>query len=102
MRDAVLRTVDEVKAIAANARVLVIGPMWGRPEAPTPDILAAEDAIRAASAGAGVEFVDPIAESWFADRGLRSSDGVHPNDAGQAAIAARLIAALRTVNPPSQ
>ena len=41
-------------------------------------------------------FIDPLAEGWFVGRpDLIGSDGVHPNDAGHAYLAAKIAPLIR-------
>jgi hypothetical protein len=102
LRDAVFSTLEEVKAIAPNAKIVVVGPMWAQPQPPPGQILAANDIIKESSEEFGAQFINPIGDNWFTDRDdLRGEDSISPNDAAQPVIAERLsssvIAALRDV-----
>jgi len=45
-------------------------------------------------------FIDPLVEGWFVGRpDLIGSDGVHPNDAGHAYLAAKIARLIRTSSP---
>lgn len=117
LHDAVVATLNHVKSIAPQAGMLVVGPIWCRPNPPDfrlelrvrlhlwcDTILAARDVIRSAADGAGVPFIDPIAEDWFAGRNdLVSPRDLELNDAGHQVIAERLaepvITALRRQHP---
>jgi lysophospholipase L1-like esterase len=102
LRDAVIHTFEEVKAIAPNTEIIAVGPIWSSPEPPPGEILAANDAIKESSEEFGAQFINPIGDNWFTGRDdLRAEDGISPNDAAQPVIAERLsssvIAALRGV-----
>lgn len=80
---AVQRTFNEVKAAAPQAKLLIIGPPSPTP-APSPEVLAVRDVMKAQASAVGATFVDPLAERWFFDiPELIGSDGVHPTEAGQ-------------------
>lgn len=100
LEKSVPQTLEEIKAIAPDARIIVVGPIWSAPEPPPGKVIEANDAIRQASEEFGAEFVDTIGENWFTGRDdLRGADGTSPNDAAQSVIAQRLspvvAAALR-------
>jgi hypothetical protein len=80
-------TISTAQEAATNDTLIVIGPVWSSADVPA-ELLAVRAAVRDAAAAAGVRFVDPLAESWFAEpRGLISGDGVSPTDAGHAHLA---------------
>lgn len=101
---------EQVHAAAANlyaafrqqrpdARLVVVGPIW--PDQNPPErVTTARDAIREAAEDAGADWVDPLKQAWFTDAPrLISGDGIHPNNAGHAMMAARLadtLAGVRT------
>lgn len=94
-----LTTYERVKDRAPNARLLVVGPPWIN-DSPSAEILAVRDQVRAAAEQAGVDFLDPIREGWFAepqgvlDDGrsrLIAQDRIHPNDDGHEYLADRLL-----------
>ncbi len=74
----------------------MIGPPW--PTADVPDsVLQIRDVLNAAARGVGAAFVDPIGDRWFVDRpDLIGPDGVHPNDAGHAYLADKIVPLIRT------
>jgi lysophospholipase L1-like esterase len=79
----------EVKRIAPDVKILVIGPAWGGSEVPEP-MLAVRDAVRDAANTSGATFIDPIADGWFLTPEtavLIGADGVHPTDEGHAFLA---------------
>jgi len=109
LHDAAVATLNHVKSIAPQAGMLVVGPSWCRPGPPGDvieyhQVLAARDVIRGAAYEAGVPFIDPIAEDWFAGRNdLVSPRDLHLNNGGHQVVAERLadpvIAALRRQHP---
>jgi lysophospholipase L1-like esterase len=75
---------------APSARLLVIGPPWPTADVPAA-VLRIRDILNAQARAAGAAFVDPIAAGWFVGRpDLIGADGVHPNDAGHAYLAAKI------------
>jgi lysophospholipase L1-like esterase len=84
------QTFDLARRTAASATILVIGPPW--PTADVPEtVLQVRDVVGAQALAAGATFIDPIADHWFVGRpDLIGADGVHPNDAGHAYIAAKI------------
>ncbi|OBJ53940.1 Rv0518 family GDSL lipase [Mycobacterium asiaticum] len=80
---------------APHARFLVIGPPWPTPEVPLP-VLVIRDVLAGAAWAARADFVDPIGDRWFVDRPeLIGPDGVHPNDAGHAYMAEKIVPLIR-------
>lgn len=76
-----------VQAQAPETALVVIGPVWDDGNVPA-SIVAARDAVQAAAEAAGVTFVDPVAEGWFAGQtGLIAPDGISPNDDGHGYLA---------------
>lgn len=88
------------RSTSPSAKLLVIGPPW--PTAKPPGVvLRIRDIISAQAKAAGAVFVDPIAQGWFVGKtDLIGADGVHPNDAGHAYMAAK-IAPLIVAQLPS-
>ncbi|WP_175483842.1 SGNH/GDSL hydrolase family protein [Modestobacter sp. DSM 44400] len=81
-------------AALPRSRIVVVGPL-AAPSVDPAGVLSIRDALAAAAARAGLSFVDPIAAAWLQPPdGLYASDKLHPNDAGYAQIAARLVRAL--------
>jgi hypothetical protein len=79
-----------VRQQAPSTTLLVVGPVWSDADVPA-GVVAARDAVRSAAQDAGVQFVDPIAERWFADvTGLIAADGVSPTDQGHAYLAEQI------------
>jgi lysophospholipase L1-like esterase len=50
--------------------------------------------------GAGVVVLDVLCDPQVYDRARYSSDGFHPNDAGYAYLAERLLAVVNGATPP--
>ena len=96
LRRLVADTVALARRITPSARILVIGPPW--PDADVPDEMwRIRDVVSAQAHDIGARFVDPLAEGWFADRpDLIGPDGVHPNDAGQAYLADKIVPLIAT------
>ncbi|MEO5876659.1 MAG: SGNH/GDSL hydrolase family protein [Streptosporangiaceae bacterium] len=112
--DAVLR--QPLPSLAENATKLItairtrwpgvplvlVGPIWGGD--PPAKALQVRDALALAAAGQQVPFIDPLREMWFTGsrgRGTGNADlyirrdRVHPNPAGNAYLADRLIMSLK-------
>jgi lysophospholipase L1-like esterase len=91
---------DLAHRAAPSTRLLVIGPPW--PTVDPPDALVhVRDVLVAQAAAVGATFADPIAESWFVGRpDLIGADGVHPNDAGHAYMAKKIVSLVRAQLPP--
>ena len=75
---------------APGAKIVVVGPMWVN-ATPPPALLETARAVGDAARAAGLTFVDPLTDRWFADEpGLIGSDGVHPTDAGHMYLAEKM------------
>lgn len=85
------RVLAELRAGVPGVRLVVIGPF--APQAAPPEALATRDVLADVAQHAGALFLDPIAGQWL-NPTLVDPDGVHPTNAGHAAIAARLEAEL--------
>lgn len=85
------RLYADLKAGLPGTRIVVVGPAW-IDGSPPPVVLTTRDQVRRAAAAAGLPFVDPIAEGWFAGNAenLIGADHVHPTDTGHAHMAALL------------
>ncbi|WP_207454596.1 SGNH/GDSL hydrolase family protein [Herbiconiux sp. SYSU D00978] len=104
-------TYDELYASAAelyealaqrspDAPVLVIGPAYlESAEGLSSEEITNRDAIRDAAVAAGLTFVDPVAEDWFAaeDPELVAANGVNPNDDGQVYLAERIAPSIQAL-----
>lgn len=75
------------RMIAPQATLLVIGPVWPRPD-PPPWVLQIRDVLAAETQANGGMFVDPIAERWLWTRpDVIGVDGIHPTNAGHELMA---------------
>lgn len=85
----------QAKKAAPNAKFIVIGPAWMRPEVPE-DILAIRDTLKELAAKHKFQFIDPVAEEWFQNRPeLIGSDTVHPTNAGHLLMAEKITPHLK-------
>lgn len=88
-------TFQIARRVAPSARFLVIGPPWPTANPPA-DVWALRDSLRNQAIAVGAVFIDPLVEGWFVGRpDLIGSDGVHPNDAGHAYLAAKIAPLIR-------
>jgi lysophospholipase L1-like esterase len=94
---------SRIRQLWPDARLLLIGPMWGN-GAPDPSVLEIRDALSAVARTLKIPFIDPLGERWItgyrADHDGNASryilrDGVHPNLVGHRYIATRLVGELR-------
>ena len=84
----VIEAIGAVRSASPDASLLVIGP--AADTVPPPGYLVTNrDALRAATAAAGVTFVDPLLEGWFTDTDavLIGADDEHPTDEGHRYLA---------------
>lgn len=80
----------DTKALVPQARLVVVGPAWMKPEVPAA-IYAIRDVVKAAAEKNGAYFIDPLAEQWFfAEPGLIGADNTHPTDEGHAYMARKM------------
>lgn len=93
-------TLTQVRKLAPNAKILMVGPVWTN-ATPTLAVQANRDVLKAQAAEFGATFVDPLAEKWFWDRpDLLGPDGVHPTDAGHGYIAERMTPVIEHLLAP--
>ncbi len=98
LRAAVELTAERLTEAYPDAQVLIMGTTRAFPENQVLEPL--HRALRAGAEAAGVPFIDPVAEQWVrADNtaAVISPDLFHPNDAGHALWASRLLAAVRAL-----
>lgn len=83
VRSAAASAYAAIKRSSPTARLLVVGPPWVNSDPPA-FITADRDQVEAAAKAAGADFVDPLAEGWFAGQyaSLIGTDHVHPTNAG--------------------
>lgn len=89
---------SDIHDIAPQAKVVVFGPVWV--DADVPDFISANNAAMArAAAEEDVQYIDALAEGWFAgsEQGLIGEDGIHPTDVGHAYLAEKIFPVLNEV-----
>lgn len=92
VRAAIGRLQDDLRAQLPDTPVVVVGQFW--PGEPTPSSTARAATIQRAWSGyEGALVLDPIAEGWST---FNTTDDRHPDDAGHALIAERIVAAIRS------
>lgn len=90
----VTEVIGIIRAAAPTTVIVIVGPVWSDGNVPA-SVLGVRDAVQSAAIGAGLTFVDPLAEGWFAGRPeLIAADGVSPNDDGHAYMAELLTPVL--------
>lgn len=88
--EAVRATLKDARRTAPEAKLLVIGPAWPRPD-PPPEVWRVRDAVRDEATGAGATFVDPLEQRWlWDDPALIGPDKIHPDPAGQKYLAEKI------------
>ncbi|MEL4320054.1 SGNH/GDSL hydrolase family protein [Leifsonia sp. YIM 134122] len=76
-----------------DARIIIVDPFWYRDERPA-SVAQISAWVKEEAAAIGADYI-PGASHWMDGRPeLRGADGLHPNDAGYAMIAAKMNAAL--------
>jgi lysophospholipase L1-like esterase len=83
-------------AEAGADNVIVVGPIWPTDEAP-PQIYDIDRVLQRETELAGVDYIDPLAESWITPSNndqYIGPDGLHPNVLGHQYIARRLADAI--------
>jgi lysophospholipase L1-like esterase len=87
-------TFQKIRAADPETVLVVIGPAWSN-AAPPAGLADIRDAVRAAAAANDAQFVDPLAEGWFAEpAGRISGDGISPTDDGHAYLAGLIAPAV--------
>lgn len=94
--DAVARAVKtfyaNLRTSLPDSKIVALNPLWGSGTPPASlDALAA--VVKESVEGVGGQYID-IGQPLFGQPQLMSSDGVHPNDAGHAAIAKAFMALI--------
>lgn len=90
--DAIAATYRGLRTGLPNATIIAVGPMFTT-SAPSQDILAIDAAVQEAASSIGATYVSLIAPNVL-NPSMLSADGTVINDAGHAAVAARVAAAL--------
>lgn len=87
---------DRLTTELPDARLIVVEPFWYKDERPASvDVIISW--VHDAAAAVGADYI-PDASYWLAGHPeWMASDGLHPNDAGHAAIASQMDQALRTL-----
>ena len=101
LREAVEQVARRVEKAWPQAQLVLMGSTRAFPESRVLEPVHRE--IRAGAEAAGVPFVDPVAEGWIdADNTdeVISGDLFHPNDAGHALLAERLLESVRALPAP--
>jgi hypothetical protein len=98
--DAALAAMDRAETLAPEAKIIVVGPPSYSSD-PDPGLLEISSQLKAATARAGGEFVDPIAEGWISGDfdDLIGPDGDHPTVAGQHYLLEHIGAYLEQAAP---
>lgn len=60
----VFETLSEVRRLAPNARILMIGPIWPNPT-PTLAVQRNRDVLATQAQEFGATFIDPVGDQWF-------------------------------------
>ena len=91
VQDAAYEAYLTVWEVDGDAYMLVVGPATFD-VAPPPAVRTARQGVLAATQRAGIPFVDPFREAWFAGQGedMVGEDRLHPTEAGQQRIADRI------------
>ena len=92
--DAIQATYTALRVALPDAEIIAVGP--STPGAISPEMGAFDQAVRTSAANAGARYVSMLAPPVLSPE-LLSDDGVHPNDAGHAAIAAQYLASIPPV-----
>lgn len=90
-RPAVERTLDAARTKYPNATVVITSPIWDADAAPN-GLNARRDAAQSVAEERGIRYID-LGEPLAGKYDFITSDGIHPNDQGHAAIAAAFVAA---------
>ncbi|GAB3652311.1 SGNH/GDSL hydrolase family protein [Actinocorallia lasiicapitis] len=101
LNEAVTQLLTSVQDRWPTTRTVLVGPMWGGE--PTTRAYLVRDVMKQSADQLKVPFVDPLAERWItgdvsdgtgnADLYIRD-DETHPNEAGNAYFADKMVAAL--------
>ena len=84
----------EIRALAPNAKILVVSPPWANAPPPA-QILEIRDILQQQATLAGASFLDGSSNCWFCQQPeLIGRDGVHPTDAGQKVMAKEMLPAI--------
>ena len=95
---------DQLKVRVPKAKLIVVGPYFSGDDYPR-DLLIVRDAVKAEAAERGIPFIDPIAGEWITGQTVNPGSGTapdfikgtHPNEAGQAHLAEKLVESVRKI-----
>jgi lysophospholipase L1-like esterase len=96
LRRAVVRTISLVRQKYARAEIVMLGSIPGDAPVP-PDLERLQSSFSDTAKSLGVAFIDPIAQDWITIHDVHGYTGAvpqHPNNAGYAYIAARIVSDL--------
>lgn len=83
-----------LKKSAPDAILVVVGPTYPNASVPA-SYRAVSAAVLAEAEKTADVVVDPLTESWLANPDLIGTDQIHPNDAGHAVMAKKLVPVIR-------
>lgn len=89
---AINTTYTELRAALPDARIIAVSPLWTAGEPVPVQMVALNDAVRAAASSVNAEYVD-LGQPLVGHPEWMHSDKVHPLDEGYAAIAEAFLAA---------
>ncbi|WP_455833758.1 SGNH/GDSL hydrolase family protein [Pseudarthrobacter siccitolerans] len=92
--DAITATFNAAKAKFPEARLIAVGPSTPASSI-SPHVVALDGAVQAAAAATGATYVSLLNPEVIDHATMMAPDGGHVNDAGHAAIAERVLTALR-------
>ena len=92
LANATTALIERIHLVLPETKILTVDAIWGDTEIPG-QLGEMDTSVKEASADAGGAYID-IGQPLAATTGLMQDDGVHPNAAGQAALAAAFDAAI--------
>lgn len=101
---AVRQTLDVASKRFPNAQIVIVGPLSPVHAGGTPALYSINDRLKFEAIRAKLPMVSPYDQRWFPDEDSLEkyvAADSHPNDAGHAYFAKRLLASLETSSPTS-
>ena len=97
LKAAAQQTYANIRAIAPDAKILVVGPAALAQDS-AEEFASMRDVLSSAAAESGAAFVDPLAEGWFTGdtASLIGQDDIHPTDEGHQFMADHIGPHIRT------
>jgi lysophospholipase L1-like esterase len=94
VEEAAAATLATLRTTSPEAQLVIIGPAWSN--ASPPRVLdELSEAVERAATAIGAQYIDPLAEGWFAQpTTLIAPDGISPTDAGHAYLADLIVPVL--------